>query len=314
MRVAGLVLALLAACAAPAAGGDVEFLPYHASVGPCDSLCESPLRSQLAPPPVCPNLGVGARFREVAKGCTLKNTPQKYVDWIYQMLKDLTEVLDEAGVTYWAEGGTLLGAVRHRGFIPWDDDADIGVPIEEENKLVALRSRFSTLGYELKKWYYGYKFYPTNGETIPNPEKTFLYPFFDIFLVDWKSGSRKYSYYPRSNLYPDCYFYYDDLFPLHDCKFGPLTLKCANNPVPYLDTCYKKGGDWRKVGYQGKDHRTYKSDSDEPENVQSVRTFPPALPSRPLKNRLTSNKATKTTKLRSTGDNDEYETLDDGDN
>lgn len=47
---------------------------------------------------------------------------------IARALRDLHAVLVEAGIPYWLDAGTLLGAIRNGGFIPWDDDADICIP------------------------------------------------------------------------------------------------------------------------------------------------------------------------------------------
>lgn len=44
------------------------------------------------------------------------------------VLKEIIKVLDAHGLTYYAIGGTCIGAIRHKGFIPWDDDIDIGLP------------------------------------------------------------------------------------------------------------------------------------------------------------------------------------------
>lgn len=45
-----------------------------------------------------------------------------------EVLKDITDLMDSNGFEYILAYGTLLGAIRHKGFIPWDDDIDIMMP------------------------------------------------------------------------------------------------------------------------------------------------------------------------------------------
>ena len=50
---------------------------------------------------------------------------------LLQMLKDIDVVCQKNNIPYWLNGGSALGAFRHKGFIPWDDDADIAMMYED---------------------------------------------------------------------------------------------------------------------------------------------------------------------------------------
>lgn len=57
-----------------------------------------------------------------------------------KMLKNLIDFFKVHNIRYFALAGTMLGAVRHKGSVPWDDDIDIGVPREDYDRLIEIAS------------------------------------------------------------------------------------------------------------------------------------------------------------------------------
>jgi lipopolysaccharide cholinephosphotransferase len=53
-----------------------------------------------------------------------------------RLLEIFDAICRRKGLSYWIEFGTLLGAVRHEGFIPWDDDLDVSMPREDYNRFL----------------------------------------------------------------------------------------------------------------------------------------------------------------------------------
>ena len=113
-----------------------------------------------------------------------------------EILKKIKKVCNENNIVYYIASGTLLGAIRHKNLIPWDDDIDIWMTREEFEKLKKLPDK--VWGEEMcldfgnddvfcdftpRIIYKKYKVYSLQYEELGDAE-CLKYPFIDIFILD----------------------------------------------------------------------------------------------------------------------------------
>lgn len=97
----------------------------------------------------------------------------------YKLLKELKKYCDILNIKFWLHGGSLVGALRHNGYVPWDDDIDIAMMRKDLNKLIAL---LQNTNYVIANYYYPrlgcrcYRFMPKNSAGLF---------FVDIFTYDY---------------------------------------------------------------------------------------------------------------------------------
>ena len=101
------------------------------------------------------------------------------------LLQQLKQICDEHNIKFWLIGGTLLGAVRHKGFIPWDDDIDIAMLRKDYEKLTEVMKNYD--GFKLKRYFHS----PGPWQTVKFVLDDESSPFWiDILLYDY-AGDRE---------------------------------------------------------------------------------------------------------------------------
>lgn len=175
-----------------------------------------------------------------ARSCIIREPTTQWEKWVPMdkklfhavqimnlcILQKVDEMLNDAGVSYWICGGTLLGATRHSGFIPHDDDIDIEVLVSDLEALASMKPDpplYSGFERDTGMW---------EGSIVSK-----LKFFGGEFEVDVFQRPEN---LPLMRNFPSK----DEIFPLDQYKFhnievwGPCKDKCG----AYLERCY--GNDW----------------------------------------------------------------------
>lgn len=125
----------------------------------------------------------------------MKENLKEHQQLMFEMLKEVDQVCRKNNITYMLFAGTMLGAVRHKGFIPWDDDLDILMMRNNYERFLQIAEK----DLNLKKYYLQKEFtahWPMffsklrcNGTTcieryVPKDECTHMGVYIDIFPCD----------------------------------------------------------------------------------------------------------------------------------
>lgn len=124
---------------------------------------------------------------------------------LLSMYNDIAKLCDTHNLVYMLGGGSCLGAIRHQGYIPWDDDLDLMMPRADYTKLIELCAS-GALGedYEVN--------YPSRTEDTKN-----------LFLKIYKKGTLNLELHCENTPFPNGV--YIDVFPMDSVPISPLLQK-----------------------------------------------------------------------------------------
>lgn len=177
----------------------------------------------------------------------------------YKAMAQLVNILDQHHIDYWMTCGTLLGAVRHEGVIPYDDDVDFCIHEKDAERVLALKETLKAVNLGIYQDRTSIKVYKVDGPHVRPKKQSFRllpgvwfvrrkterFPTIDIYPTREENGQIVHAN-PRARLsFSKEIFLTTDIYPLKNYQFGPLQIKGPQNPFNFFNSCY--GETWNDV-------------------------------------------------------------------
>lgn len=161
---------------------------------------------------------------------------QSQINELYRIMAQTDKTLSVHNIPYSISCGTLLGAVRNRGLIPWDNDIDLVIAEKDQEKIISLKSVFNEdcidVVYKDHIWRLESK--NLKGVYID------LFPYSEVSPGKFDHTTE----YNRSRFSKE-YIFYDELHPIkREYRFGPLLLPGPAQGIKFIERMY--GKNWMK--------------------------------------------------------------------
>ncbi|MBO4836966.1 MAG: LicD family protein [Clostridia bacterium] len=160
---------------------------------------------------------------EIRDGCLVTAEVKKLWSVQLDLLNQFERICKKHGLKYFADGGTLLGAVRHKGFIPWDDDIDVQMFADDFEKFCQFAKSELPEPYFLQYWNTEEGFYPWHAKLRKSDTTCFS---------EWELKMN-----PAGN-----HGIFIDIFPLYNIPDSTIKYKIQTirlKALKYLFECYE---------------------------------------------------------------------------